>query len=239
MWHIRGPVPQSTLISKRRAKPCASLPGRVRVEQHSWRRQTRISARFAIWTASALPCPLLVRRKIFPSANFIAQQGLITKDKGGTVEVLAIKPADTLPLMKSGQIDAAWTPEPWTARMVSEAGATLIVEERDLWKPLTFVTTVIVARSEFMRQHPDLVEAIKRGHHDSVVWLNTHPAEAETTINAELKRLTGKGPQRRGVEIRARSRDVYGDRFTRIAQTSSRNGRRNGLPSGRSRCIRD
>ncbi len=123
---------------------------------------------------------------------FLTQAGLSTKDKGGTVEVLAIKPADTLPLMRSGQIDAAWAPEPWTSRMIAEANARLVVEERDLWKPDPFVVTVIVARTEFARRHPDLVEAIRRGHRASVAWIAHSGDEAAKTINLELKRLTGK-----------------------------------------------
>lgn len=139
---------------------------------------------------------------------FLAQAGLSTKDKGGTVEVLAIKPADTLSLMKSGQLDAAWMPEPWTSRLIAEAGAKLIVEERNLWKPQTFVATVIVARTDFIQNHPDLVAAIERGHRASVAWIAGNAVEASPVINAELKRLTGK-PLKESVLKSALSRVTF------------------------------
>ena len=123
---------------------------------------------------------------------FLSQQGLQTRDKGGSVEVLPIKSPDTLALMKRGEIDAAWMPEPWVTRLIHESDAKLVLDERDLWPAHAFPTTVIVARTEFLKAHPDQVAAILRAHREAVKFLNADAQTAQTAVNVELKKLSGK-----------------------------------------------
>ena len=123
---------------------------------------------------------------------FLLREHLQTRDKGGSVLVLPIKPADALALMKRGEIDAAWMPEPWVTRLIHEAGAKLVTDERDLWPAHHFPTTVIVARREFLAAHPEQVDAIVRAHLDAIRFLQEQTPEAQQTVNGELKRLAGK-----------------------------------------------
>jgi NitT/TauT family transport system substrate-binding protein len=124
--------------------------------------------------------------------HFLDVNGLAPQDRGGTVEVLPIKNPDILALFISKQIDAAWVPEPWASRLKKDAHAHTVVDERDLWPNKAFTTTVLVARTEFMQAHPLAIEAILRAHLATVAWLNGHPEEAQSVVNSELKRLTGK-----------------------------------------------
>ena len=124
--------------------------------------------------------------------HFIGLSGLKTTDKGGTVEVIPVKNPDILALFKTKQLDAAWVPEPWASRLVKEAGAKLVVDERDLWPAKRFSTTVIVARTEFLHDNPLQVEAILDGHVELTKWIKFHTAEAQTIVNNEIKRLMGK-----------------------------------------------
>ncbi|MBI3909827.1 MAG: ABC transporter substrate-binding protein [Armatimonadetes bacterium] len=124
--------------------------------------------------------------------HFLAQNGLRPREKGGTVEVVPITNPDILSLFVRRQLDAAWVPEPWAARLVKEAGARLVVDERDLWPGRQFTTTVVVVRTAFLEQHAPLVEALLQGHLHSIDWLQQHPDEGQTVVNAELKRLTSK-----------------------------------------------
>jgi NitT/TauT family transport system substrate-binding protein len=78
--------------------------------------------------------------------------------------VLPIANAEQLAMMSRGQIDAAWSPEPWSARLVAEAGAKIIAEEKDLWPDKQFMLTVVIVRPEFAARHPDIVENILRAH---------------------------------------------------------------------------
>lgn len=124
--------------------------------------------------------------------RFLALNGLQPKEKGGTVEIIPVKNPDILSLMKRGQLDAAWVPEPWTSRLLIEAKARLVVDERDLWPNHRFTTTVIVARTDFLRQHPDEVKAIVLANVRSIDWIAKNPAEAQRLVNHQLQQWTGK-----------------------------------------------
>lgn len=124
--------------------------------------------------------------------HFIKQAGLSPKDKGGDVEIIPVQNADTLTLFKQGQIDAAWVPEPWASRIVKEAGATRVLDERSLWPKGRFTTTVMVARGDFADQHPELVGELAEANKDTIDWMAKNPRRAHDLVNKELFELAGK-----------------------------------------------
>jgi NitT/TauT family transport system substrate-binding protein len=124
--------------------------------------------------------------------HFLAQAGLAAKEKGGTVDILPAKNPDILVLLRRGDLDAAWVPEPWVSRLIHEANATIVADERSLWPNRTFLTTVLVVRQGYLAQHPDRVQALLAAHLRTVTWLQQHPAEGQQLVNSELKRLSGK-----------------------------------------------
>lgn len=124
--------------------------------------------------------------------HFLAKEGLRGQEQGGTVQIMPVKPADVLALFASGQLDAAWVPEPWTSRLLKESKSHLVADERDLWPDKRFLTTVIVTRKSYLDQSPDKVKAILRAHLRTLDWLQKNPAAAQETVNREMKRLTGK-----------------------------------------------
>jgi NitT/TauT family transport system substrate-binding protein len=124
--------------------------------------------------------------------HFLAQAGLAAKEKGGTVDILPSKNSDILVLLRRGDLDAAWVPEPWVSRLVHEAHATIVADERSLWPTGTFLTTVLVVRRAYLDRHPDRVQAILAAHLRTVTWLRQHPEEGRHLVNAELKRVSGK-----------------------------------------------
>ena len=75
--------------------------------------------------------------------------GLSGKDKGGTVDIVQYAPADVLDLIRRGELDAAWLPEPWVSRVIKDAGATLVTDERTLWPKGKFATAVVIVRKDF------------------------------------------------------------------------------------------
>jgi NitT/TauT family transport system substrate-binding protein len=123
---------------------------------------------------------------------FIAGEGLTPKERGGTVEIIPIKPADVAGLFQRGELDAAWVPEPWASRLACEGTGDRIIDEKDLWKAGTFPTTLIVARTKFLEQHADQVAQLLAGHVATVRWMEQNQKESMDTVNNELKRLTGK-----------------------------------------------
>ncbi|HZT42147.1 MAG TPA: ABC transporter substrate-binding protein [Chthonomonadaceae bacterium] len=145
--------------------------------------------------------------------HFLSANGLRSKDKGGTVDLQEIKNPDILALFKQKQLDAAWVPEPWAARLIADAGARRVVDERDLWPGKSFTTTVIVVRKSFLDEHPELVEAFLKAHLRETEWLQKNPEEGQKVVNAELKRLTGK----------ALKADVLKDAWGRVQFTDDPN----------------
>ncbi len=105
------------------------------------------------------------------------------------VTVQNIENPRTLELFKSGEIAGAWLPEPWSSRLV-EAGGRELVDEEALWPQRTFPTTVLIVRTQFLREHPQTVEALLRAHQRSIDFLNTEQVEAKTTANRAIKELT-------------------------------------------------
>lgn len=100
--------------------------------------------------------------------------------------------SDTLALFQSGQFDGAWLPEPWASRLVLEAGATVLVDEKDLWPDGQFVTTHLIVRTEFLEQYPGTVEAVLRAHVHAVQYAAENPDEAKDEVNAGIEEVTGE-----------------------------------------------
>jgi NitT/TauT family transport system substrate-binding protein len=124
--------------------------------------------------------------------RYIKQAGLATKETGGTVSVIPTANADILTLFQKGDIDGAWVPEPWGARLVREAGGVILVDERDLWPGGKFVTAHLIVSTKFLNEHPDVVKNWLQAHVEVTQWINAHPTEAKTLVNSEIGRLTGK-----------------------------------------------
>jgi NitT/TauT family transport system substrate-binding protein len=118
--------------------------------------------------------------------------GLAAKNKGGTVDVVQFAPADVLSLFQRGELDAAWLPEPWVARLESELGAKLVLDEKTLWPGGRFSTAVVIVRAEFLKAHPELVEKLLAAHKNAVQAIQAEPDAARTVIGDKLKALTGK-----------------------------------------------
>ena len=117
---------------------------------------------------------------------------LADKDLTGKVEVTNLENAQTLDAFRGGQVQAAWLPEPWSSRLVLEAGAKVLVDEKDLWDDGRFPTTVVIVRTQFLNEHPETVRAFLRGLVASIDYADDNEADAQAAVNTRLKALTGK-----------------------------------------------
>ena len=105
--------------------------------------------------------------------KYLIQSGYETVENGGNVTVVPVKPSDILTLMLKKEIDGAWVPEPWGARLVKEANGKILVDERDLWPPDgKFVTTNIIARSDYLKDNPETIRKLINAHIDETIWIN-------------------------------------------------------------------
>ncbi|GHF61645.1 NitT/TauT family transport system substrate-binding protein [Amycolatopsis bartoniae] len=97
----------------------------------------------------------------------------------------------TLDQFRKGAVQAAWLPQPWSARLVAEAGAKVLVDEKTLWPDGRFPTTVVVVRTQFLNEHPQTVQAVLKAVLDANNFAASDPTEAKAAVNRQLKSLTG------------------------------------------------
>jgi sulfonate transport system substrate-binding protein len=124
---------------------------------------------------------------------YLLTNNLAPQEKGGTVSIVPTDNPNILTLFQKKEIDAAWVPEPWGARLVKEGNAAVFLDERDLWQPdRKFVTANVIISTKFATAHPDLVKRWLTAHVELTQWINENPTDAKRIANAEIARLTGK-----------------------------------------------
>ncbi|MER6347091.1 ABC transporter substrate-binding protein [Streptomyces sp. NPDC001595] len=125
--------------------------------------------------------------------NWIAEQGWKVEAESGKGDVSVVRTDNkvTPDAYKSGSIDGAWVPEPTASKLVAE-GAKVLLDEADLWPDKKFVITNIIVSQDFLKKHPDVVEAVLRGAVKSNEWINANPEDAKAAANAALERDSGK-----------------------------------------------
>ena len=116
--------------------------------------------------------------------------GLSGKDKGGTVDIVQYAPADVLDLFRRGELDAACLPEPWVSRVIKDAGATLVTDERTLWPGGKFATAVVIVRKDFAKANPELVTKLIKAHRAAVDAINADKKSAGSVISKQIAKLS-------------------------------------------------
>ncbi|PWJ56108.1 NitT/TauT family transport system substrate-binding protein [Quadrisphaera granulorum] len=125
--------------------------------------------------------------------TWLAGQGLATTTSGtgGDVTITPTENSSTLDLFRQGRLEGAWLPEPWASRLVLDAGATVLVDEKSLWPDGKFLTTHLIVSTEFLAAHPETVKALLEGHVKAVDWAASDPG-APAAVNEQIKALTTK-----------------------------------------------
>lgn len=159
---------------------------------------------FVVRNDSGIKSPKDFANKVFASPQlgntqdislrkYLQDNGYKTKDNGGNVTVVSTDNPIILTLFLKKQIDGAWVPEPWGARLVNEAGGRILVDEKTLWPPDgKFVTANIAARTDYLQQNPDVIKKLLAAHVNETLWINNHTDAAIKAFNTEFKKLTGK-----------------------------------------------
>jgi NitT/TauT family transport system substrate-binding protein len=106
--------------------------------------------------------------------------------------VIPVENAEQAAMFQRGDVDAAWVPEPWGQRLISETGATLVGEEKDLWPTKEFLLTLVVTTPEFLAQHPDVVAAVLKAHRSWTQRLAKEPDAHAAELGDALFTLSGK-----------------------------------------------
>ena len=103
---------------------------------------------------------------------------------GGDARVLPTANPDMLPLFKQGQLQAAWTVEPWVTRLINEAGGRIFHSDPDA------LTTVLVGSGEFLNKNTELAADFKKAHEELTTWILANPEEARRRARDELTAIT-------------------------------------------------
>jgi NitT/TauT family transport system substrate-binding protein len=121
---------------------------------------------------------------------YFKEEGFATDtDGGGDLSILGQDNSVTVQAFQQGEIDGAWVPEPYVSILV-ENGGKVLLDEAELWPEGEFVTTQLIVRTEFLEEHPDLVEDLLNAHVESTTFINENPDEAKTIIGEQLLELT-------------------------------------------------
>ena len=126
----------------------------------------------------------IVLRGAMASDKVKEERHFTTPGTGVDINLMPTANPDQLSLFRQKKLDAVWTVEPWVSILEQEAKARVLVEEKDA------VTTVLVARSAWMKEHPDLLRQIVKAHGELTEWILQHPEEAQKMVVDELSELT-------------------------------------------------
>lgn len=132
--------------------------------------------------------------------SYLQSNGLKTKENGGNITVLPMATADALTAFKKGDIQGAWEPEPWATRLVKEAGAKVLVDERTLWPQGDFVTTQLIVSTDFLKKYPGTIERLVRADVKAALAINADPARAKQITNQAIKDLSGQALSQEVIE---------------------------------------
>ncbi|MCU1459593.1 MAG: sulfonate transporter substrate-binding protein [Actinomycetia bacterium] len=125
--------------------------------------------------------------------SWLLKKGLkTTTSGGGDVSILPQDNATTLASFQAGSIDGAWVPEPWASRLVAEGGGKVLVNEASLWPKGQFVTTQVIVRTAFLKDHPDAVKKFLAGQVATTDYIAQNPVKAQALVGQGITKLTGK-----------------------------------------------
>ncbi|MGI5167291.1 ABC transporter substrate-binding protein [Spirillospora sp. CA-253888] len=125
--------------------------------------------------------------------HWLKTQGLKTDlAGGGDVKVIPQENSLTLQSFAEGKIDGAWVPEPFASRLQQESKGRVLVDEKSLWPGGKFVITHLLVRTDFQKEHPDLVKKLLEAHVEANRFINDDKAAAAKVANDQLNTLTGK-----------------------------------------------
>lgn len=123
--------------------------------------------------------------------TWLRKQGVEAGEKADQVRIFPLANSDILQQFQRGELAGAWVPEPWGARLIAEAGARILVDERALWPGGRFPTTLLVAsRGAIERRRADVVALLRAHVALTDRWRGDAPAFVQAA-NAEYGRLTG------------------------------------------------
>ena len=123
---------------------------------------------------------------------YLASNDLKPIEKGGTVFVLNISNPDIYTLFAKGDIDGAWIPEPWATMLVQELDGVRLFNEEKLWPNEQFASVLLIARTDYLENNPEIIQNWLKSHEETVSWINSNPDQTKSIFESFLKKYMGK-----------------------------------------------
>jgi NitT/TauT family transport system substrate-binding protein len=120
--------------------------------------------------------------------HWLKQNGL---EPGKDVQVVTLANPEIQGLFEREELEGAWVPEPWGARLVA-AGGKVLVDERDLWPERKFHTTVIVTTRTMLEKRPDALRKLLQAHVELTRRWEQEPGPFTEAVNKAFAAQTGQ-----------------------------------------------
>jgi NitT/TauT family transport system substrate-binding protein len=144
------------------------------------------------FTGKKFASPQLGNTQDVALRTYLLKNGYKTSENGGSVTVIPAKTADIVTMMTKKDIDGAWVPEPWGTILAKQANGRIFLDERDLWPNGEFSTALIVARTDYLNSHPDVIQKLLEAHVKETIWIKNNKDDAIKSFNEQVQKLTGK-----------------------------------------------
>lgn len=118
--------------------------------------------------------------------------GMKETSQGGSVEIVQAANPDVKTLFDRKSIDAALIPEPWASGLINNENARVVLDYDKVWRNGNYPSAVLIARTEFIHDHPDILAKFLAAHAELTAWTNLNKEKAKSIVNLEIKKLTGK-----------------------------------------------
>ena len=118
--------------------------------------------------------------------TWLHAKGIKARDEGGDVAVVPVDNPELPQLFRSGEVDAAWEPEPWPSLLQQQGVAEVLVDESSLWPQGKFVTTELVVSTAYLEAHPDVVNRLVTANVEAIDLIRREPDRARSIAQREL-----------------------------------------------------
>lgn len=170
-------------------------------------------------------------------AHFKANGLSTTITGGGDVTITPTENATTLSLFRSGRLDGGWVPEPWASRLVLEGNGKVLLDEKNIWPGGKFLTTHLIARSDFIKKNPGSIDSLLRAHVEINRFINNrrNTTRVKNLIQKEITARTGKPLPQETLDRAWTNISVNNDPLARVLAKSAEDAVDAGLLSLKSR----
>jgi NitT/TauT family transport system substrate-binding protein len=138
--------------------------------------------------AKTLAAPQIGNTQDIALRHWLRGHGL---EPGRDVQVFALANPEIQGMFERGELEGAWVPEPWGARMIA-AGGRMLVDERELWPERRFHTTVIVTTQRALERRREDIKKLLRAHVELTRKWQENPSDFVGAVAAAFKAHAGK-----------------------------------------------